>query len=143
MKLNVSLKIRIQALLFILVLSSSAIYGQMTQENDKIYNFVDKMPVYSKGEKGLTNYFNKELIPIISNCLKRDSDLIASLHIVLTIDKKGKVIDAIFPRPNLSDKCRSELKKKLLTMTGWKSGQLNHKVVCTHYFWPISCLKWQ
>jgi len=130
-------------LTFIALLISSVTYGQITNKCDTIYDFVDKMPQYDKDINGLMDYLNKELVPIISNCMKRDGDLIASLHIVLTIDKNGKVIDATFPRPNLTDQCKSDLKKKLLTMTGWTAGQLKGENVCTHFYWPISCLKWE
>lgn len=75
--------------------------------------------------------------------MKRDSSLIASLQIVLTIDINGQVINATFPRPELADLCKSDLKKKLITMTGWKAGQMNGTKVCTHFYWQVSCIKWE
>ena len=106
--------------------------GQTTNKCDTIYDFVEQMPKYDKDPQGLMDYLSKDLIPIISDCMKRDSTLIASLRIILTIDNNGHVIDAVFPRPDLTDQCKSDLKKKLLTMTGWKPGLMNGKTVCTY-----------
>ena len=116
--------------------------GQTPNKCDSIYDFADQMPQYDKDIQGLIDYLSNDLIPIIGNCMNRDSTLIASMRIILTIDKNGHVIDATFPRPNLTDQCKSDLKKKLLTMTGWKPGLMNGKSVCTHFQWPISCIKW-
>ena len=116
--------------------------GQTTNKCDTIYDFVEQMPKYDKDPQGLMDYLSKDLIPIISDCMKRDSTLIASLRIILTIDNNGHMIDAVFPRPDLTDQCKSDLKKKLLTMTGRKPGLMNGKTVCTHFHWPISCIKW-
>ena len=55
----------------------------------------------------------------------------------------GKVIKATFPKPELTYLCKSDLKKKLLTMTGWKPGQMDGTKVCTHFYWPVSCIKWE
>lgn len=129
-------------LIFFALFISSTTFGQKVKKCDTTYDFVDKMPHYNNGINGLMNYLNNELIPVICSCMKRDGDLIASLHILLTIDKDGKVIDASFPTPNLTDQCKNDLKVKLLTMKGWKAGQLKGKNVCTHFDWPINCLKW-
>jgi hypothetical protein len=101
------------------------------------------MPQYKNELKGLSDYLTKELVPIISDCIKRDSDIIASLYIILTIDSNRKVIDATFPRHNLTSLCNENLKKKLLTMSGWTAGQKDGRPVCSKFSWPISCLKWE
>jgi len=50
----------------------------------------------------------------------------------------GQVIyEATFPRRDWNDRCKNELKTKLLTMKGWVSGQMKGKNVCTHFNWPI------
>lgn len=117
-------------------------FGQINK-CDTIYDFAEQMPQYINDSRGLMDFFNKELIPIISDCMKRDSSLIASLQIVLTIDIYGQVINATFPKPELTDLCKSNLKKKLITMKGWKPGQMSGMKVCTHFYWPISCIKWE
>lgn len=129
-------------LTFIALLNSSVILGQTINKCDTIYDFVEQMPKYERDMQGLMDYLNKDLIPIVDECMKRDSSLIASLWIILSIDKNGQVIDVSFPRPELTDQCKNDLKKKLLTMTGWQPGQQNGKNVCTHFNWPISCIKW-
>lgn len=101
------------------------------------------MPKYDKDIKGLSDYLMKELVPIIGDCMKRDTDMIASLYIILTIDSNGKVIDATFPKDNLTSLCKDDLKKKLLTMSGWTAGQKDGRPACCKFSWPISCLKWE
>lgn len=129
-------------LTFIALLNSSVILGQTINKCDTIYDFVEQMPKHEKDIQGLMDYMSKDLIPIVGECMKRDNSLIASLRIILTIDKDGHVIDASFSGPVLTDQCKNDLKKKLLTMTGWQAGQHNGKDVCTHFIWPISCIKW-
>jgi hypothetical protein len=101
------------------------------------------MPKYDNDLKGLSDYLMKELVPIIGDCIKRDIDIIASLYIILTIDSNGKVIDATFPKDNLTSLCKDDLKRKLLTMDGWTAGKINGRPVCSKFNWPISCLKWE
>ena len=126
----------------VILLASSQTFGQITSKCSTVYDMVEKMPTYDNGANGLINYLNRDLLPIVGDCMKRDG-LIASLHIVLTIDEEGKVIDATFPRQDLTDQCKNDLRNKLLTMTGWTAGQLDGRNVCTHFHWPISCLKWE
>src|SRR5690606_40596459 len=100
---------------YILMISVES-FGQIDNECDTIYSFVDSMPNYTDGIAGLMDYLNKELIPILTDCNQRDSTLIASMYLNLTIDKKGNVIDIDFIRINASDQCKNDLKKKILTM---------------------------
>ncbi len=109
---------------------------------DSIYDIVDTRSQYDKGDAGLIDYLMKELSPVISDCVKRDSVLITRLLIILTIDKYGTIIDASFPRSHATVLCREEMRKKLLTMTGWTAGQIKGQPVCCYYEIPISCLKW-
>ena len=117
-------------------------YAQ-TNGCDTVYNNPDTMPQYKNDLKGLSDYMTNELVPIIANCIKRDTELTASLYIILTIDSKGYAIDATFPKQNLTTLCKEDLKKKLLTMNGWTAGQKDGQPVCSKFNWPISCLKWE
>ena len=121
------------------VLASSA----QTTNCDTIYDLPETMPQYENDVKGLTDYLNKKLIPILSDCMKQDGELIASLYIVLTIDAKGNIIDADFPRLHATNNCKEELKQEIITMTGWTPGKINGQAVCSRFSWPISCLKWE
>ena len=129
-------------LTFILLLTVTKSYGQ-TNGCDTIYNNPETMAQYKNDFKGLSDYLTNELVPIIADCIKRDTEIIASLHIILTIDSNGKVVDATFPKHNLTLLCKDELKKKLLTMNGWTAGQNDGRPVCSKFIWPISCLKWE
>ncbi len=110
---------------------------------DSVYNNPEIMPQFKNEFKGLLDYLKIELVPIIAECIKRDTEIIASLYIILTIDTAGKVIDATFPRYNLTSLCKYDLKQKLLTMNGWTPGQNNRPPVCSKIRLPISCLKWE
>jgi hypothetical protein len=110
---------------------------------DTIYHFAEKMAQYPDGEAGLSQYFRKEIAPILSNCIKRDEQIIASLYLLLTIDKKGNVVDAVVKRPQLTAECDEELRKKLLTMNGWIPAQLNKEAVCSYFLFPVGCILWK
>lgn len=129
-------------LLAIYLLASSTVLGQTVSKCDTIYDFVDTMPQYGKGEAALMKYIRNEFIPVVSDCMKRDGELIASLRIVLIIDQNGNVVDATFPKNNTTSACKEEMKKKLETMAGWSAGRLNGKKICCYVTIPIACLKW-
>ena len=118
-------------------------YGQTNNGCDTVYNNSETIPQYTNDFKGLSDYLTNELLPIITDCIKRDTKTIASLYIILTIDSNGKVIDATFPKHNLTSICKDDLKKKLLTMNGWTAGQKDGRPICSKFNWPISCLKWE
>lgn len=124
------------------LLTGTKSYGQAIG-CDTVYNNPETMPQYRNDLKGLSDYLTMELVPVIADCIKRDTSIIASLYILLTIDSNGEVIDATFPRPNLTTHCKDDLKQKLLTMGGWTAGQHDGRPVCSNYNWPIRCLKWE
>jgi len=126
----------------ILLIAVTKSYSQAI-EYDTVYSSPDTMPMYKDGDNGLSQYFTKELAPIIGACIKRDTTIIASLCIVLTIDSNGKVIEATFPTHNLTTLCKDDLKKKLFTMNGWRAGQKEGRPVCSIFNWPIRCIKWE
>lgn len=101
------------------------------------------MPQYDKGAEGLKDYLIKELTPILSDCYKRDSILTASMYLILTIDRQGEVVDIYFTRIQATEKCKEELRQKIMTMKGWSSGQKGGQPVCCHYLWSIGCIKWE
>lgn len=132
--------VNILIVLFQLTVTTS--FGQ-TNGCDTVYSYVEEMPKYDKDMKGLTGYLMQELVPIIGDCIQRDIELISSLSIILTIDSNGKVIDATFPKGNLTLLCEDDLKAKLLTMTGWTAGQKDGQPVCCTFYLPINCLRWR
>ena len=131
----------------VLLLASLSItvnsFSQADNDCDTIYRFVEIMPEYENGKKGLMNYLNKELIPILANCNNRDTTLIASMHLTLTINKAGQVIDVKFNKINSAGLCKNELRQKLMTMSKWRSGKQGGEPVCCNYSWPISCILWK
>jgi hypothetical protein len=109
---------------------------------DSIYSYVETTPKYKNDTKDVSDLFIREIIPIISNCVERDEQIISRLYIVLIIDKNGKVIDVTFPRNNITKLCENDLKEKILKMDGWTAGKFNDKAVCCKVKIPISCIKW-
>lgn len=101
------------------------------------------MPVYKNDTKGLADYLNNELIPILSDCYKKDSLLTASIYLTLTINQKGHVIDVKFERINASELCKDKLREKIMSMPEWTAGYIGGKAICCRYLWPISCIKWE
>lgn len=110
---------------------------------DTVYDFLEVSPVYSKGDGALFVYIIKELSPIVGNCIKMNETVIDKLHIVLTIDRNGNVIDATFPNTIATITCQKEMKEKLIKMSGWTAGKMNGQWVCSKFKIPIGCLKWE
>jgi hypothetical protein len=130
-------------LLSCILLVTIAIQRGWSQDRcDTVYAVPEKIAEYKQGSKSLLTYLQQELVPAISDCMRREGEVIASLYIVLTIDDRGKVTDAKFTRPALSSACTAALKKKLLTMKGWHPAQAAGRDVCSEFKWPIGCLKW-
>ncbi len=118
--------------------------GQSTDSKcDTIYDYAETLPHYENDIKGLMDYLMTDLAPILSDCYKRDGILTASIYLTMTIDTEGKVIDVEFRRIQASDKCKEELREKLLSMTSWTSGKQGNTPVCCKYQWPISCINWK
>jgi hypothetical protein len=130
-------RIKIFSLLFFL--TTRLTIGQTTT-CETIHKVVGTNPTYTKGTNDLFNYFNKELAPIVYS--SQNKELTTKLVIALTINADGKVIDAVFSKNYLTAECTTKLRTKLLTMTGWTSGRLNGKNVCSTYSWMITCFKW-
>lgn len=105
-------------LLFSLLIIKNAT-GQRATKCDNVFHSVDVPAKYQEDHFAFNRYLEKELTPVISRCIDRDGELITNLSIVLTIDKTGKVINASFPMPTLTDQCKYELKLKLLEMENW------------------------
>jgi hypothetical protein len=108
-----------------------------------IYEFTEVKPRFKNDNKELFKYLSEEITPLISNCVKRKNILISRLNIIVTINKKGKVIDANFLKPDLSSLCEKELKTKLLTMKGWAPARHKGNPVCCNLIIPINCIKWE
>ncbi|MBL7787533.1 MAG: hypothetical protein JNM36_16630 [Chitinophagales bacterium] len=133
--------VKILSTIYVL-LTITPIFGQTTA-CDTIHNSPHKMPMYDNDMIGLLQYLSNELMPFIAECRQQDSIMISYLVIVLTIDDKGNVIDATFPKPDLPPTCTARLKQKLLTMQGWTAGEYNGMLVCSKYKWRVSCIRWQ
>ena len=66
------MKRTLSLLSFLVLLTSSVTFGQIANQCSTVYDVVEKMPAYDKDVEGLIRYLNKELIPIVSDCMKRD-----------------------------------------------------------------------
>ena len=110
---------------------------------DTIYDYAETLLQYENGVKGVMNYMISDLTPILSNCYKRGRILTSSIYLILIIDKEGEVIDVEFKRIQASEKCKEELREKLLTMTGWTPGKQEGNPICSKYQWPINCISWK
>lgn len=110
---------------------------------DSIYELIDSVPEYTGGMSGLLKYLQNDLIPILSECNKRDGDLVSSMHLSLIINDQGKVVDVEFQRIEVAKQCKEELRTKLLTMHGWTAGKYKGTPVCSKFNWPISSISWR
>lgn len=130
--------------IIICILTNFGGYAQSGNNGcDTVYDLVETLPQYPGEIDGLMNYLNDELVPVISNCIERDSILTSSLRIILSVNTEGSVFAVDLTRVNATDECKRELREKILTMRGWTAGQKDGKPVCSQFHWPISCLKWE
>ena len=125
----------------ILVVTSIQASGQ-TKTCETVYQTVDNSPTYDGGMSALTDYSGKHWTSIISKYHDKDEELSTKLIMTLTINTDGKVVDVVLSKHKLSKDCVDEIRKELLTMTGWTSGSLNGQKVCSKFTWIISCIKW-
>ena len=117
-------------------------FGQVKNACDSIYTEVDQSPGFQTGTMGLLDYLNTDLIPIISRNMKEDKVIVDKLYAKVVINRDGNVVDVEFLKLNGSEKCKEELKQKIMAMTGWTPGKMNGKSVCSNYFWVVGCIKW-
>lgn len=136
---------RLQTLLTFLIFAAGFFSFSQSVHNDcdTIYDFAESLPQYQNDGKGLMDYLMTDLAPILSDSYTRDNIITASIYLILTIDKKGKVIDVEFKKIHATEKCKEKLKEKLLTMTGWTPGKQGNKAVCSKYKWAIRCINWK
>jgi hypothetical protein len=124
-------------------LSLTTLFGQTINSCDTIYNFPNTLAKYKDGEIGLLKYLSGKLPPILSDCVKHDEELIGSLRISLIIDASGKIIQVDFPKLQATKSCKEKLADELLKMEGWTAAKINDKFVCSKFYVPIKCIKWQ
>lgn len=136
------MKTKLSTFLSLLILTVTTSYAQ-SKSCDTIYKYTEVIAQFKNEQISLDKYFDKHIIPILVRSRERDNNIITKLQIVLTINSRGNVVDATFSRAKLSERCKEELKKELLTMEGWQSAIMNNQSVCSTYLWPIHCLKWQ
>jgi hypothetical protein len=126
-------------MLFGVLISAAPAFAQGSS-CDTVYTTVEVQLSYERGISALIDYFAKELLPIISK--SENKTLTEKMTIMLTIDVNGKVIDAELSRHRLEKSAEDEMRRKILTMTGWTPGRLNNEPVCCKYAWVIGCIKW-
>ena len=129
-------------LLLLLIFTVTTSYSQ-DKSCDTIARYTEIQPKFKSETSNLDKYFNNHIVPILLRSMERDNVIITKLHIILTINLEGEVIEATFSKSKLNTLCKKELREAFLTMKGWQPGILNNQAVCSYYSWPISCLKWQ
>jgi hypothetical protein len=115
---------------------------QTAEEFGSIYSIVTEAPKYRTGNSDLMKFMGEEVTPIVGKYDREGGSMTTRLAMDLVIDNKGKVIDVTFPKNELTEFCRAEIKKKLFTMNGWTAGKMEGKSVCSHLVVFISCFKW-
>ncbi|SFU65416.1 hypothetical protein SAMN05216480_111124 [Pustulibacterium marinum] len=86
---------RLQTLLTFLIFAAGFPSFGQSVHNDcgTIYDFAATLPQYQNDDKALMDYLITDLDPILSNCYTRDNIISGSIYLILTINKKRKVID--------------------------------------------------
>ncbi|RZK67055.1 MAG: hypothetical protein EOO85_26020 [Pedobacter sp.] len=101
-------------------------------------------PVYLGGDgKLLMEYFEKELSPLLNDCLDNDKDSSppTTLKMILSINEHGLVRDVVCPQDNISKECKTLLRREVLKMKGWSAPIVSGKPVKSKYNWNVS-LSW-
>lgn len=135
------MKNKLVLLLIVLVVTSIQVFGQ-TEICETVYKTVDKNPVFGGGMKNLMDFFGKYITPIITKYHDKDPELTGKVTITLTVNTNGEVVDAVLSNHKLPKDCEEEIRKQVLTMTGWTPGILDGQKVCCKFAWVISGIKW-
>lgn len=134
-----SLRRQIVILKMIVLMTGLAAYGQTeTNECDTIYEFAETMPKYGQEDSELMEYFNKNVVTVLSDCYEREAILISRIYAILTISREGNVIDVEFKKLHATEECREFLKEKILKMKGWTSAKQGNRKVCCRFKLPIT-----
>lgn len=123
------------------VLISEFSFGAETCDTVYSQDIVDFPPMYKDDELDLHKYFWKEL-KLVNECNQIDSILISNLYMEFTISNSGEVINVDFTYTEASLLCQEEIRKKLLTMTGWKPAKKDGEFVCCTYLIPLK-ISWR
>ncbi|MFB9096488.1 MULTISPECIES: hypothetical protein [Flavobacterium] len=142
MKLIILLKKIFSTFLLLLIFTLTTSYSQ-DKNCDTIARYTEIQPKFKSETSNLDKYFNNHIVPVLLRSMERDNVLITKLHIILTINLEGEVIEATFSKSKLNTLCKKELREAFLTMKGWQPGILNNQAVCSYYSWPINSIKWQ
>lgn len=136
---------RLKTLLTLLILTMALnSYSQTVNcACDSIYDFAETLPQYQNGVKGLSEFLMTDIAPILSDCYRKDNVLTTSIYLTLTINKEGKVINVDFNKILASEKCKEELREKIITMTSWTPAKQGNIAVCSKYQLPIGCILWK
>ena len=115
------------------------------QQNEcrQISRSVDTKAQYKNGSIDLTKFAINTLAPIIAPDSAGIEPIIFTLHVILTVNKKGQVVEAGLIRfPGTPEK-EKKLKVALLSMQGWRPAKIRGHPVCFNFDWPISCFLWE
>jgi len=128
-------------LLFLLTVSD-VVLSQTGNYCQKIYSGdeVDQEAIYKSGVQSIISDTQKEILPIISDCIENGDEMITSMRAKLTIDSEGKIIDVVFIRLNASDQCKEKVKQKMMSLSGWFPAIKDKANVCSYYYWSINCI---
>lgn len=110
---------------------------------DTVYRALDTLAEYPGGPEALIKFMDTDMKQAINDCYALDSTMITSMTIRLLIDKKGKVLDAVFEEVELSKNCRERLRKKLTAMKSWTPAQYKGQAVCSYYSWLVGGVIWE
>lgn len=123
-----------------------SLYAQEAYSScDKVLEFqeVDSLPKYNTGDTGLLKYILNDIAVTLTNCIRRDSMIPASMRFFLTIDKNGQVVDVDFLKIDATDQCKQALKQQFITtMPKWIPAIRAGAAVCCRRPVAINCLKW-
>jgi len=110
---------------------------------DTIYGSPETHPHYGHDFLAFYTYFDKNIAPVLQECMKTEGTVISSLVVRFTLDCDGKILDVDFIRINAGEACKKRLREQFLVMGHWIPGLVCGEPVCSYAVWPIRCLKWE
>ena len=118
----------------VVILDAPKKVGSMNADKAGVYTNVEAYPSFPGGNKGLQNYFDKNLAyPEDAT----NDGVEGTVNVMFTVDETGKLSDPHTMGDNLGYGLETEALRVVKTMPAWEPGKLKGKNVKTTFTLPV------
>ena len=121
------------------LLTVSLAIGQTTSNCDKVYDYVENLPVYDGSPNAIFTFIENNLNPIITEA-KSSGRQVSFSRLILTINKTDQISNIEFIDFEGDEIVKKKLIQKIKAMKNWKSATKEGEPICCKYFLPFHCV---